>query len=268
VEGLLNNAGSLEGACGATVDGFEVATQVNYLAPALLTRLLLPRLEASGSARVVHVGCPVVERAQLLLEHLQPNLSPDADTGATSWGTSCDVFARYSSAKLMTAAFSATLAERLASRPSMGLSVFPVSSNVFDPVSVDTGFAAKEPPPPQTSRRRMSSFMPQMLIRRAVQWVLAPLFAPLWRRLGRLFMRSAETAGLGLVHVATSPRLARTSGKFYSLGGTALTRQAGCTLPAEQCGLAKPPMLISNASALELLWEATSDALAPWLPED
>ena len=42
VEGLLNNAGSLEGACGATVDGFEVATQVNYLAPALLTRLLLP----------------------------------------------------------------------------------------------------------------------------------------------------------------------------------------------------------------------------------
>ena len=42
----------------------------------------------------------------------------------------------------------------------------------------------------------MSSFMPQMLIRRAVQWVLAPLFAPLWRRLGRLFMRSAETAGL------------------------------------------------------------------------
>ena len=54
VDGLLNNAGGLpEAACDATADGFEATTQLNYLGPALLTKLLLPALERAGQARIL-----------------------------------------------------------------------------------------------------------------------------------------------------------------------------------------------------------------------
>ena len=261
VTGLLNNAGGLEGACTPTVDGFETAMQVNYLAPALLTHLLLPHLQQSPiGARIVHVSCPVADKARLALEHLEPLMvgPSDGGDGTKVSDTTCDVYARYGSAKLMTLSFNTFLAKTLAAHKPDGLTTFPVTTNAFDPVSVDTAFAAKEPTPP--SRRRMS-LMPQMLIRRAFAYLLSPL----WRRLGRLFMRSAQTAGYGLVHVATSPHLSRVSGKVYSLQGTAITREAGCTLPPDQCALAKPPANLASAETAKALWEATHVALQPWM---
>eukprot|EP00900_Chrysochromulina_parva_P008470 jgi/Chrpa1/17624/Chrysochromulina_OHIO_Genome00009464-RA len=257
ITGLLNNAGSLENACSPTLDGFETATQVNYLAPALLTHLLLPQLEQSVGARVVHVACPVTEKAKLTLEHLEPlPLVPDESAPA------CDVFQRYGTAKLMTLAFSSTLAKRLASRRGAVLGVFPVTTNAFDPVAVDTAFSETQPAAP--SGRRRVGFMPQMLIRQALGWVLSPLLSPIGRRLGRLFLRSAETAGLGLVHMATAPQLARVSGKVFSLqSASALSREAGCTLDPEQCGLVAQTW--PDPAALEKLWQETEAALAPWL---
>jgi NAD(P)-dependent dehydrogenase (short-subunit alcohol dehydrogenase family) len=57
---LVNNAGVGFGAPGAgrelSRDGYELRFAVNYLAPYLLTRLLLPGLHRSGSARVVNVA--------------------------------------------------------------------------------------------------------------------------------------------------------------------------------------------------------------------
>jgi NAD(P)-dependent dehydrogenase (short-subunit alcohol dehydrogenase family) len=58
---LVNNAGigfTTPGVTGREVagDGHELRFQVNYLAPYLLTRLLLPTLLASASARVVNVA--------------------------------------------------------------------------------------------------------------------------------------------------------------------------------------------------------------------
>ena len=58
---LINNAGIGRGPIGAqhreeSVDGHELRFAVNYLAPYLLTRLLLPLLEASAPARVVNVA--------------------------------------------------------------------------------------------------------------------------------------------------------------------------------------------------------------------
>jgi NAD(P)-dependent dehydrogenase (short-subunit alcohol dehydrogenase family) len=52
VDVLVNNAGRLAWP-GATVDGYDPAMQVNHLAGFLLANLLLPRLRAAGSARVV-----------------------------------------------------------------------------------------------------------------------------------------------------------------------------------------------------------------------
>ena len=85
---------------------------------------------------------------------------------------------------------------------------------------------------------------------------------------GPVYRGEIQTAGLGLVHVATSEALARVSGKLYSLqGAEGLSRQAGCTLPsAEHCGQAKPTL--PEAASLDGLWAATDVALATWLPEN
>jgi NAD(P)-dependent dehydrogenase (short-subunit alcohol dehydrogenase family) len=55
IHGLVNNAG-LAGHRGTTKDGFEVQFGTNHLGHYLFTRLLLPRLEASGPARIVNVA--------------------------------------------------------------------------------------------------------------------------------------------------------------------------------------------------------------------
>jgi len=60
IDVLVNNAGVGFGAPGAgrelSRDGYELRLAVNYLAPYLLTRLLLPALRRSGSARVINVA--------------------------------------------------------------------------------------------------------------------------------------------------------------------------------------------------------------------
>ena len=59
VDVLINNAGVLVETRERTEDGFELTFAVNSLAPFLLTRLLWPRLVASGDGRVVNApgGC-------------------------------------------------------------------------------------------------------------------------------------------------------------------------------------------------------------------
>ena len=57
---LVNNAGTGFGAPGegrqVSADGHELRFAVNYLAPVLLTRLLVPLLTASAPSRIVNVG--------------------------------------------------------------------------------------------------------------------------------------------------------------------------------------------------------------------
>lgn len=53
---LINNAAATVGERRESADGFELAFAVNHLAPFLLTRLLLPKLEANAPARIVNVS--------------------------------------------------------------------------------------------------------------------------------------------------------------------------------------------------------------------
>ncbi len=52
---LINNAGVLQSERTETVDGYETTFAVNYLAPFLLTNLLLPSLKAAAPSRIVNV---------------------------------------------------------------------------------------------------------------------------------------------------------------------------------------------------------------------
>jgi NAD(P)-dependent dehydrogenase (short-subunit alcohol dehydrogenase family) len=69
---LINNAGigTAGGVRQESADGFELRFAVNYLAGFLLTRLLLPLLEASAPARIVNVssaGQQAIDFADVML---------------------------------------------------------------------------------------------------------------------------------------------------------------------------------------------------------
>jgi NAD(P)-dependent dehydrogenase (short-subunit alcohol dehydrogenase family) len=53
---LINNAGVGTADAGLSADGYELRFAVNYLAPFLLTQLLLPGLRKSAPARIVNVS--------------------------------------------------------------------------------------------------------------------------------------------------------------------------------------------------------------------
>ena len=62
---LINNAGIAPVQRSVTVDGIETVFAVNYLAPLLLTNLLLDVLKASAPARVVNVAGDYHRRATI-----------------------------------------------------------------------------------------------------------------------------------------------------------------------------------------------------------
>jgi NAD(P)-dependent dehydrogenase (short-subunit alcohol dehydrogenase family) len=68
---LINNAGAAFPRRRETVDGVEMTLAVNYLAPFLLTHLLLDVLTASAPARVVNVSSNSHEAGYIKLENLQ-----------------------------------------------------------------------------------------------------------------------------------------------------------------------------------------------------
>ena len=53
---LVNNAGKVSLTGATTVDGFETTLAVNYLAPFLLTNLLLGLVTASAPSRIINVS--------------------------------------------------------------------------------------------------------------------------------------------------------------------------------------------------------------------
>lgn len=53
---LINNAGTIFNVHEKTVDGFETHLQVNYLAPFLLTSLLMSQLKAAEQGRIINVS--------------------------------------------------------------------------------------------------------------------------------------------------------------------------------------------------------------------
>src|SRR5258708_8414018 len=69
---LINNAGAaFTGRRRETVDGLEMTLAVNYLAPFLLTNLLLDRLKASAPARIVNVSSAAHKSGSIRMDDLQ-----------------------------------------------------------------------------------------------------------------------------------------------------------------------------------------------------
>lgn len=96
---LVNNAGVYMNARKLTREGFETTLAVNYLAPFLLTRWLLPLLKQSADPRVVTVSSIAHQSGRIAFDNLNAERHFDA-------------YQAYAGSKLADALFAAELARR------------------------------------------------------------------------------------------------------------------------------------------------------------
>jgi NAD(P)-dependent dehydrogenase (short-subunit alcohol dehydrogenase family) len=121
---LINNAGIALSKRAVTVDGFETVFAVNYLAPFLLTNLLLDLLQAGAPARVVNVAGDYHRKATINFEDL---MSEEDYDGMRANNQS----------KLALVLFTYELARRLDGTG--------VTANCLHPGAVATGAPLKDP---------------------------------------------------------------------------------------------------------------------------
>ena len=299
VDVLVHNAATLR-ACANTTDGFEVALQTNYLAPALLSRLLSDAMLAARPpslppARVVHVTCAAAKPPK---KRTLASVVLESPSGAPSPTRRCDANAAYAASKalLESHAFRAAkkfegTARRAPSSRSDAAAAAAESSEaphrhrlvslIVDPGATMTDFPFKGPEghTPGVTRR----FNPAALARRVVSKFSREIFGP--HGASRFFLRGVEHAAGAVAHVATAPELASVTGRRYSDVAGAFTRGTGCERAnAADCGWARPPGsrrpggedAFARAAAEERrlereradkeAWRATYEVLRPWLP--
>jgi len=121
---LINNVGGFWNTRQVTTDGLERTFALNYLAPFLLTNLLLDRLKQSAPARVVTVSSGAHPAGRIDFDDLQGERSY---SGATA----------YSQSKLASVLFTYELARRLQGSA--------VTAHALHPGVVRTAFGAEDP---------------------------------------------------------------------------------------------------------------------------
>jgi NAD(P)-dependent dehydrogenase (short-subunit alcohol dehydrogenase family) len=119
---LVNNAGVWEMERKASKDGIEMNFAVNYLAPFLLTNLLLPLLKKSEAGRIVNTSSMAHRRNILMLHDLEYK------------NQAYDGVATYSQSKLCNLLFTLHLQEILKNTPITANTVHPgyVQTNLFN----------------------------------------------------------------------------------------------------------------------------------------
>jgi retinol dehydrogenase 14 len=124
IDVLVNNAGGYWNTRHITADGLERTFAVNYLAPFLLTALLLDRIRHSSDGRVVNVSSNAQRLGRIDFDDLQ---GEDHYSGARA----------YNQSKLATVLFTHELARTLGGTT--------VTANALHPGVVRTSFGAQDP---------------------------------------------------------------------------------------------------------------------------
>ena len=114
---LLNNAGVMANPFSLTVDGLESQFATNHLGHFLLTKLLMPTLEASAPSRVVTVSSAAAFIPEMLtkLEVFGVDAAParDFDRLGADYEASYSPFKAYGRSKLANVLFTRALSRRL-----------------------------------------------------------------------------------------------------------------------------------------------------------
>ncbi|MEE8368010.1 MAG: SDR family oxidoreductase [Thermoanaerobaculia bacterium] len=188
---LINNAGVVEPHHRLTEDGIEATFAINHLAPYLLTRLLLPALEAAAPSRIVTVSSQVHAKTLELADlcRAQPYIGSKA----------------YARSKLANILFTVELARRL--KPA------DITANCLHPGVVKTRLLQRldesltlETPPPSGAPEP-----PPNVVYRSFKWVTDRIR---WR----LFpsgLSTPEEAAQRLVYLALSQGVEGQSGLYF-----------------------------------------------------
>jgi NAD(P)-dependent dehydrogenase (short-subunit alcohol dehydrogenase family) len=126
LEVLINNAGVFDRTRKVTADGYERTFAVNYLAPFLLTHLLLDKLKASEPARIINVSSAAHTSGRIKLDDL------NRERDYSGWQAYCQ-------SKLALNLFTFELARRLEGGG--------VTANCVHPGTVATDLFRGVPPP-------------------------------------------------------------------------------------------------------------------------
>eukprot|EP00434_Breviolum_minutum_P032503 symbB.v1.2.028743.t1/scaffold3003.1/size65577/2 len=178
IDVLVHNAAILgTGDLIRTADGFEECLQVNYLSTFLLTSLLLPRLEESPEARIVHVSAKAHEWGNISIQDLRSRkMRMMGNLGGS-----------YADSKLAQVLYTLALARRLPPN---------VVTHSLHPAIVETGLL---------SRDAFGVFE---------KYLHAYIMTPVATWIG--FMQSKEDAPKTQIHVSTHPSVQAASGRYYS----------------------------------------------------
>jgi NAD(P)-dependent dehydrogenase (short-subunit alcohol dehydrogenase family) len=119
---LINNAGITESVRRESVEGFEMTMATNFIAPFLITHLLLEKLKASAPARIVNIASDAHKMAKTLdFEDIDNREGWEKVHHGKG-------FQAYARSKLSLCCFSYQLAEKLAGS---GVDVYCVSPGYF-----------------------------------------------------------------------------------------------------------------------------------------
>jgi retinol dehydrogenase-14 len=138
IDVLVNNAGLVQSKRTETPDGIETTLAINHLAPFLLTKLLLERLEKSAPSRVITVSSEAQRWGTLAFEDMQSRRKYRG-------------FPVYGMTKLSNIMFTYELAERLNGTG--------VTANCLHPGSVGTNFGQNNRGPMALFFRTFKPFM-------------------------------------------------------------------------------------------------------------
>ena len=269
VDALVHNAATPR-ACADTVDGFDVGLQTNYLAPALLNRLLLPAIrrgDDDDGGRITHVTCAAASKApglpDTILDASERAAHSNTDANRANRGRArCRPDAVYAESKRLLERHATVLARRFARDG--------IVANVVDPGETRTRFRLKG----DARFTAWPRFHPAALLRRAFDAVAARAFRLGPNGVSGALMRSPETAAAAVAHVATSPETGRVGGRVYADVAGAFTRETGCArADLAECGWARERTTPAGMDAERLaareeddrdVWTLTSRLLRPW----
>jgi NAD(P)-dependent dehydrogenase (short-subunit alcohol dehydrogenase family) len=207
--------------CSKTEDGNDLTTQINYLAPFLLSKQLMPSLrkgesEHDDGGRIVYITCqeglilpdflpwPFRRRKLDSLPTLEKIIKKSDES------EKCSPSEQYRNSKLAIVVHSHDLDKRFERNPHNR----NVVSNVVDPGALDNHLGRslnKGPPKRQSLRAKIFGWLPPV-------WILKQVYNGFFYGLdlGSFGLRSIETGTMAVIHVATSKHLADRGGNLYS----------------------------------------------------
>lgn len=267
---LVHNGGSKQG-CTRSEDGHEYAVQVNYLAPVLLTKLLLPSLPRGG--RVVHVTCdaalqlpdylpwPLSRTTAATLPRIKLESLDVREEGkvAGSVAGGCSAPLEYASAKLALTLHSAELHRRLSLNRTGSV------SHALNPGAMLSDFHRNSPPAAAapSAMGMMSGLRGMLMSYFPPVWIMRKLYGLVFTQLANAMLRESKTGARAAFHVATAAALG-----LPKAGGGVFSDQAGafadCGGAPAQCGRMAPDDMPAAAANLQLakqLWVRTEQAI-------